>query len=75
MVLGGAPNQYFDLPCKGSPAMATQHLQAQGFVDQYHSVVPMTDFGAAHQRQTILQPLIAREIGESLLGTPQSAFW
>ena len=75
MTLGGLPNQYFDLPSKGSPMFCDYPFHSQGFVNQYTSLGPMTDFGASHQRLTILPPLIDRGIGETLLGTPQSAFW
>ena len=76
MTLGGLPNQYFDMPMtKGIPVFCDYPFHSQGFVNQYTSLVPMTDFGALHQRLTILPPLVDRGIGDSLLGTPQSAFW
>ena len=75
MTLGGKPNQFFDSPAKSLPVMGQMPLQHQGFVNQYTYEVPGTDFGAAHQRLTILQPLGDRSIGDSLLDAPQSSFY
>lgn len=72
----GKPNDYFDLH-PSLPAFNQQYPPKTGaFADPLDGLTPpMTDFGAARHRLTILQPLIQRNIGDSLLDTSVSAWY